>query len=184
MTFRYRAAAVLAAMITVAGCGSNASTTSGADTGAPAPTAGTGTAAAPAPTGGGGSAAASAAVTKAVAKAYTAVFDYRSPVATARKYLQHGSVLVAALAAQAKQGVQERLQVRVKKVVTVSPNTVAVTFALLGPGGKALVPDASGNAVRENGTWKVAAKTVCGLLQLQSAPPKACNDPQITALPH
>lgn len=168
-------ATLLCTALVLGGCGSSGST-AGAGTTAP----GAGGTRAPAATA--GTSAAPASVRGAVTKAYAEFFGYKTPASVAEKYLQHGSVFAKTLAAQAEQGLQQRLTARVTKVSMLSPDTAAVTFTLLG-NGKPLLPNASGNAVREGGTWKVAAKTFCGLLQLQSTPPKACSDPRVTALP-
>lgn len=175
MAFRFPAhVALLAvpALIALSGCGSSGSGGAPA-TSAHTPTGGATTAhssAAPAP----------ASVRTAVAKAYAEFFSYQSSVAASERYLQHGPVFAATLAAEGKTGMQH-VQARVTKVTMVSPNVAAVTFSLLS-GSKPLLPASPGNAVREGGTWKVAAKTFCGLLKLQNQAPKACNDPHTTAL--
>jgi hypothetical protein len=172
-------AGVLCAALGMSGCSSGSDPFEGTTTTQVSPT--TGSASAPTSTAH-SAAPAPASVRAAVAKAYAEFFGYKTPVAVAEKYLQHGSVFASTLAAQARQGVQQRLTARVSKVVLLSPDAAAVTFTLLG-GGKPLLPDSPGNAVREAGTWKVAAKTFCDLVQLQSSAPKQCNDPQLTAVP-
>jgi hypothetical protein len=126
---------------------------------------------------------ADAATTKAVAKAYVIFFDANSGVAVSERSLQHGDQLKSALAAQAKTAKQQQLSARVTKVVLLSPNSAAVTFDLLSA-GKTLLTDTPGNAAREDGTWKVAARTFCQLVQLTGHPPKACSDPSVLSLPN
>src|SRR5689334_12274135 len=52
------------------------------------------------------------ATTAAVRKAYVTFFDPKSGIAASQRYLQHGDLFAAALAAQASRGAQEKLGVR------------------------------------------------------------------------
>jgi hypothetical protein len=165
---------VLLAAIALAGCSSSG----GPATSAPPTTASVGSTAA-----GSSGSAADPATTAAVTKAYKTFFDPATPLATVTRYLQHGSRFTQAIAAQARQGAQQHLGVRVTKVVMLSPNSTAVTFDLLSA-GKVLLPGSPGNAVRESGVWKVAAKTFCELVQLTGKAPTACSDPKVTDLPN
>ena len=139
------------------------------------------TAAPSAPTSGSGSPA-DPTTTAAVSKAYKTFFNPSKPLSTVARYLQHSDRFTAAIAAEAKQGAQQHLGVRVTKVVLLSPNSAAVTFDLLSA-RKMLLPDVPGNAVREGGVWKVAARTFCQLVQLAGKAPAACSDPTVTSLP-
>jgi hypothetical protein len=49
--------------------------------------------------------------------------------------------------------------------------------------GKPALPNQTGYAVREDGKWKVAGATFCGLLAAQGAPPPVCTTASATALP-
>ncbi len=90
----------------------------------------------------------------------------------------------AALLAQANNAqAQGGLTARVTSATLLSPNSASVHFDLLAA-GKPLLSDTPGNAARENGRWKVAAKTFCQLIGLAGHPAGPCNDPKITALPH
>jgi hypothetical protein len=134
----------------------------------------------PAPSG--KTAAAHPATTKAIAKAYASFFDSKASPEATERYLQHGAELASAVTAQAHNPQASGLSARVTEVTLLSRDSAAVRFELLS-GGKPLLTDTPGNAVREDGRWKVAAKTFCGLVQLTGHPPAACNDPKITALP-
>ncbi len=127
--------------------------------------------------------AADPATTKAIAKAYSSFFDPKASLAVAEQNLQHGPLLKAALLAQAHNSQAQGLSARVTAVTVLSPDSAAVHFDLLS-GGKPLLPDTPGNAVREDGRWKVAARTFCALVQLTGHPPAACSDPKITDLPN
>ena len=58
-----------------------------------------------------------------------------------------------------------QVQAKVTKVEFTSATGADVTYTLTLKGATAL-PDASGSAVEQDGTWKVSAKTLCALVQL------------------
>jgi hypothetical protein len=167
-----RLAAVVAAVVGLAGCTSSAPAPATTSNAAPGSSAASGSSAA----------AADPATTRAIAKAYASFFDSKAPLAVTERYLQHGTEFKAALIAQSHNPQAAGLSAHVTKVTLLSTNSAAVHFNLLS-GGKVLLPNSPGNAAREDGQWKVAAKTFCELVQLTGHPPAACNDPKITDLP-
>ena len=162
------AAAVISAALLVAGCSSSGSATPP-------------TTSASASSGGGGRPA-DAATTDAVRKAYETFFSNKTSVAQSRAALQHGELFTATLREQANSPHGQQSSASVSSVRLVSPDVADVRFSITSNGITAL-PDARGNAVREDGQWKVATATFCQLLKLQGSAPKACDDPKITALP-
>ncbi len=58
-----------------------------------------------------------------------------------------------------------QVRAEVTEVAFTSPTEADVKFALTLRGATAL-PDASGTAVEQDGTWKVSAKSLCALVQL------------------
>jgi hypothetical protein len=98
--------------------------------------------------------------------------------------LQHGDQLKAALVKNANSPDARGLTAQVTRVAgdPGNPNVAKTTFTLVS-GGKPLLPGATGYAVKEGGTWKVAATTFCQLLSLQQAAPAQCHDASITAFP-
>ncbi|MGW6738459.1 hypothetical protein [Streptomyces sp. NPDC055013] len=58
-----------------------------------------------------------------------------------------------------------QVEAKVSKVEFTSPTGANVTYDLTLKGATAL-PNASGTAVEQDGTWKVSAKTLCALVQL------------------
>jgi hypothetical protein len=123
-----------------------------------------------------------AAAVRQIKNAYVTFFDSKTDPVESEKVLQHGDVFKAVLLAQSKTPTAQGLSVTVAKVVPQSAAVAVATFTLISAGQKVLV-DTPGYAVREGGTWKVAATTFCGLLKLQSSAPKQCNDAKITAFP-
>ena len=96
----------------------------------------------------------------------------------AEQNLQHGAVFKAALLAQANNAqAQGGLTARVTSATLLSPNSASVHFDLLAA-GKPLLSDTPGNAAREDGRWKVAAKTFCQLIGLTGHPAGAVQRPE------
>jgi hypothetical protein len=147
---------------------------SGTSSSGPSPVATVATAAAGTP--------ADAATKAAVINAFKAFFDYQSTLAQSQGALQQGSLFTAALNEQGAQSYAQKSAATVSSVKLISPNTAKVIFSVL-VSGQPLLPDAPGFAVRENGTWKVAATTFCSLLTLEGDKADACQSPAVTALP-
>ncbi|MGC4987116.1 MULTISPECIES: hypothetical protein [unclassified Streptomyces] len=71
----------------------------------------------------------------------------------------------------------QQVKANVEKIEFTSPTEADVTYTLTLNGATAL-PNASGTAVEQNGTWKVSVKTLCALVQLSgngsSSPVPGC----------
>ncbi|MBF4998261.1 hypothetical protein IRT45_13980 [Nocardia sp. BSTN01] len=158
--------AVIAAA-TVTGCSDDKSDSTASTTTATA--AATTSAAAPAA----GSAAADPATTKAVTDAYVLFFDAKQPADKRAAAVEKGDVFAPVLAAQAGNPQAQGTSATVSKVTTVDADHADVTYTLL-MGGNPVLPDQAGQAVQENGQWKVAATTFCALLKLQGGTAPAC----------
>lgn len=172
------------ALIALAGCSSSGQGGSSSSSSTPVstPAASTSAASTSAATSGAGTPA-DAVTTKAVTTAYETFFDIKATTAQTVTVLQHGSAFSPTLAGQAKAAAAQKLAATVSKVNLASPNVADVTFTLTS-NGSPLLPNTHGKAVREGGTWKVAAETFCALLGLQGTPPAVCKDPKMTALPN
>lgn len=163
--------------VSITGCTSSGPGTNQSSAGSGRASASTG-----APTSGRGLRPADPVTTRAVGTAYARFFDSRTSPVDSQKFLQHGSAFGKVLEQQAQGGQAQHATAKVSSVLVTSADVVTVTFTI-SSGGKALLPDVSGFAVRENGTWLVAATTFCRLLKLQGQQVDACADPSITALP-
>lgn len=172
------------ALTALAGCSSSGKGGSSSSSSTPVstPAASTSAASTSAATSGAGTPA-DAVTTKAVTTAYETFFDIKATTAQTVTVLQHGSAFSPTLAGQAKAAAAQKLAATVSKVNLASPNVADVTFTLTS-NGSPLLPNTHGKAVREGGTWKVAAETFCALLGLQGTPPAVCKDPKMTALPN
>ncbi|MFF3596030.1 hypothetical protein [Kitasatospora indigofera] len=169
---RPRAAALrltgaLLAVLLAAACGS-----SGGGTSSSSPSA---AASATASSAASGSASASAAASGTApadpAAAKTAVttnwekfFDPATPIADKASLLQGGEQLAPALQGFAGDPRVGQVKAQVTDVQFTSATDATVTYAL-SLQGTVVQPDATGQAVLDNGTWKVSRSTLCGLVQ-------------------
>ncbi|WP_280854240.1 MULTISPECIES: hypothetical protein [unclassified Streptomyces] len=92
-------------------------------------------------------------------------FDPRTATRDKQAVLENGDRMGPVL--QAFSGDQRGGQVRaqVTEVAFTEPTAADVKYTLMLNGATAL-PDASGTAVEEDGTWKVSVNTLCALVQL------------------
>ncbi|MEV8596731.1 hypothetical protein [Streptomyces sp. NPDC052012] len=92
-------------------------------------------------------------------------FDPETSLEDKATVLENGDRIAPVL--QAFSGDQRggQVQAKVTKVAFTSPTEADVTYTLTLKGATAL-PDASGTAVEQDGTWKVSAKTLCALVQM------------------
>lgn len=127
--------------------------------------------------------AADPATTAAISKAYATFFGSASSVQQSEAALQHGADFAAVLVAQGKTSYASKSSATVSSVMLRSADVATMRFTI-SSNGASLLKDTPGFAVREGGTWKVAAGTFCALLTLEGSPPSACKDTTITALPH
>jgi hypothetical protein len=124
---------------------------------------------------------ADAATTKAIARAYQALFGTSAPLAQSVAALQHGSVFRQTIISESKEPDAKGSGARVTAVNMRGADVAIVQFTVIS-NGKPVFPTA-GKAVLVNGHWQVAAQTFCALLGLEGHAPRACADPKITALP-
>jgi hypothetical protein len=129
-----------------------------------------------------GGSAAPPATRAAISKAYAALFGTKSTLTQSVESLQNGQAFRSVIVAESKKPAAQGSDAKVTAVSLRSSDVAKVTFTVYSQGKPAL-PNASGFAVRQNGKWKVAAKTFCNLLALQASAPKPCSNPKITALP-
>ncbi|MGW6421582.1 hypothetical protein ACWF82_02810 [Nocardia sp. NPDC055053] len=145
---------------TLTGCGSDDE----ADT-APSTSAAATSSAAPAT--------ADAATTQAITQTYTTFFDGSKPATERAALVQSGDAFLAILQAQAQNPQSSGTSVTVSTVKVTGAGTADVGYTLL-MGGNPVLPDQTGQAVKEGGTWKVAATTFCALLAIQGGTSTAC----------
>ncbi|MGW5384391.1 hypothetical protein [Nocardia sp. NPDC003963] len=131
---------------------------------------------APAATSSAAPAAASPATEKEITDAFVTFFDGTSPAATRAGLVEKGDAFEPMLAGMAADPRASGTSVTVSAVQLVDDKTADVTYTLL-LGGNPVLPDQSGQAIKEGDTWKVAAMTFCSLLAVQGSgePNPACS---------
>lgn len=106
-----------------------------------------------------------AAATAQIKQNWHTFFDPKTPIADKEKYLQNGQALAPLLSGFAADPRVGQVSAAVSKVTFTSPTTATVTYAL-SLQGSVVEPNATGKAVLQDGTWKVADSTLCGLIAL------------------
>ncbi|WP_180989890.1 hypothetical protein [Streptomyces cahuitamycinicus] len=92
-------------------------------------------------------------------------FDPKTSTEDKQAVLENGDRMGPVLQAFSGDERGGQVQAKVTKVEFTSATGADVTYTLTLKGATAL-PDASGSAVEQDGTWKVSAKTLCALVQL------------------
>ncbi|MCX5208077.1 hypothetical protein OG689_01905 [Kitasatospora sp. NBC_00240] len=167
-----RLTGTLLAVLVVAACGSSggSSTSSGSPSAAASATASpsaSGSASATAAASGTAPADPAAAKT-AVTTNWEKFFDPATPIADKAALLQGGEQLAPALQGFAGDPRVGQVKAQVTDVQFTSATDATVTYAL-SLQGTVVQPDATGQAVLDNGTWKVSRSTLCGLVQQSGA---------------
>lgn len=150
------AVAAAAVLVLAAGLTACSDDNGGGSSASPTPTAEQSTATAPAD---------QAAARQEIKQNWEKFFDPAVSAQDKQAVLENGEQMAPVL--QGFNGDQRGQQVKadVEKIEFTSPTEANVTYTLLLQGATAL-PNASGTAVEQNGTWKVSAKTLCALVQL------------------
>ena len=111
----------------------------------------------------------------AITANWTTFFDPATSIPDRLALLENGPSLQAALEQRATDPLMRQAAATVKSVDLTSPTTATVTYDVLLNGTVAL-PDAQGNAVLEDGVWKVTAASFCSLISLgATAPIPGCS---------
>jgi hypothetical protein len=114
-----------------------------------------------------------AAAEKEVTTNWETFFSADSDMDERADLLEDGDTLQPLMEAFAGDERQQQVRAVVNEVEFTSPEEATVRYALLLEKATA-VPTASGVAVLEDGTWKVAKKTLCGLIELSGSPAPGC----------
>jgi hypothetical protein len=109
-----------------------------------------------------------AGATAAIKANWIAFFNAKTPTARRIALLQDGQLFSAVIKAQASSPLALLASATVSKVTLTGTSQASVTYNILASGQVAL-PNQSGVAVYQNGTWKVGLASFCGLLRLENA---------------
>jgi hypothetical protein len=102
-----------------------------------------------------------------IAANYVKFFDGTGAAADKVGLLENGAQYTKELDANAASPLAKLSTATVSAVTITSPTTATVTYTILVSGQPAL-PDQTGQAVKQNGVWKVSAKSFLDLLALQA----------------
>ncbi|MDH6115302.1 hypothetical protein P3T36_006712 [Kitasatospora sp. MAP12-15] len=161
------AAAVLGVLLLVASCSSSkksSSSTTPTPAASSVPAAPSGSAAS-SPSATGSAPADVAAATAQVTQNWQSFFSPATPISTKAGLLQNGAQLQPLLQVFAADPRISQISAQVTNVQFSSAGTAVVTYNLLLQ-GQVVQPNAAGQAVLEDGTWKVSQSTLCGLVAL------------------
>jgi hypothetical protein len=102
-------------------------------------------------------------------------FDPATSTDDKKAVLENGELMGPVLAAFSGDERGQQVEAKVTGVEFTSATEANVTYSLLMKGATVL-PDSSGTAVEEDGTWKVSVKTLCGLVGLSgnASPAAGC----------
>jgi hypothetical protein len=103
-------------------------------------------------------------------------FAASTPVPTRVKLLEDGTEFQSILKSQSGHGLASSASAKVLSVGMVSSSQALVKYDILIAGATALA-NQTGDAVLQNGTWKVGVQSFCGLLKLEGLKslPAACT---------
>ncbi|MFF7456917.1 hypothetical protein [Kitasatospora sp. NPDC008115] len=104
-----------------------------------------------------------AAATTAITDNWQKFFDPTTPIPEKASLLQNGDVLLPVLEGFAQDPRVGQVKARVTDVAFTSPTEATVTYEL-SLEGNVVEPAATGQAVLDNGVWKVSRSTLCALL--------------------
>jgi hypothetical protein len=110
---------------------------------------------------------------------WIAFFSAKTPTAKRISLLQDGQAFAKVIRSQAGSGLASQASAKVTKVTLVSSKQAKVGYSILVSGQPAL-PNQTGVAVLQGGTWKVGVASFCGLLTVEnggktSSLPAACT---------
>ncbi|MEZ0115668.1 hypothetical protein ABH920_009709 [Catenulispora sp. EB89] len=167
------AGAAVVALMAVSACGggsskpssSSTSGTSTTTTSSPSPSPSSSASSSPTGTASSAGPADAAAATAQIKQNWETFFDPKTTIPNKEKYLENGTVLAPLLQGFAADPRVGQVSAAVTNVAFTSATTATVTYAL-SLQGTVVEPNATGKAVLQDGTWKVADATLCGLVAL------------------
>jgi hypothetical protein len=161
-----------AVAVAAAACGSSGPSSSNSPTGAPATTQPTVTPSATSTTTG-----STSGDTAAIKANWTKFFDFKTATSQQVALLQNGSQFTSAINNMKSSPLAAGANAKVLSVSNVTATQATVKYDVL-LGTTVALPNQTGTAVFQDGTWKVGDGSLCGLLSLElkkSQLPAACS---------
>jgi hypothetical protein len=108
-----------------------------------------------------------------IKSAYEKFFSAKNSVPDRVAVLQNGSRFKALVTSFASNPLAQNVSAKVSSVTLQGPNKAKVVYVVKFAGSS--LPQQTGTAVRQNGTWKVADASLCKLVALQGSTPAICK---------
>jgi hypothetical protein len=161
---------------TMAACSSGSSSSASAEPSSAAPASSASSAPASSPASSSSGAAAGGNAKAQITANWEAFFNGSTSAAKKISLLQNGQKFAAVINAQAGSGLASSAGAKVTAVVVNSATKATVSYDITLSGATAL-PNQTGTAVYEDGTWKVGDVSFCQLLKLENAgsSPSVCT---------
>lgn len=159
---------MLALAVTAVACSSGSSSSTPAPTTPTSPPASTASASTSAATAAPSSSSTSTDATTVIKANWEAFFNAKTPAAQKIALLQNGASYAAAINAQSSSPLSSSAGARVTAVVLDSSTAATVSYDITENGASAL-PNQTGTAVLQDGTWKVSDASFCQLLKLEGS---------------
>jgi hypothetical protein len=118
--------------------------------------------------GGGGGSSETPAQSKAkITAAWEKFFDPSVPLASKANIVEDYNTLKPILEAQIKNPQAQQIKAKVTDVTLSGETSAKVTYDIISTqNNTALLPGAAGEAIKQDGNWKVTVKTFCSLIKL------------------
>lgn len=118
--------------------------------------------------GGGAKAATGGALTQEqqIKKNWLAFFDGQTPAKQKLALLEDSQKFASVIDAQSQLPLAQSIHARVQSVEITSSTTATVHYSLLAK-DQVVLPDQTGQAVKQAGVWKVGARSLQGLLEME-----------------
>jgi hypothetical protein len=104
---------------------------------------------------------------KEITTNWEAFFNAKTPEAKRVSLLEDGTAFSSIIKSQAGSGLAAEATAKVTKVTMITTSEAQVTYNIL-VGGTPELKNEKGEAVLQDGTWKVGVASFCGLLTLES----------------
>jgi hypothetical protein len=162
-------AVLLTAGLAITGCSSSSSTSApGTSTSTPAPSSSSSAAPGAEPTAG-------PSATSDIETNWTKFFNAKTPVTQRIALLENGSQFASIIQSQAGSPLASAASAKVTHVTLTGTSQASVSYDILLK-GKVALGGQSGEAVYQNGVWKVGATSFCSLLTLEGTKlPAGCK---------
>jgi hypothetical protein len=166
----------LALAATMAACSSSSTSSAGAQPSSAAPASSAPSAPASSAPASSSPAAAGGSAKAQITANWEAFFNGQTSAAKKISLLENGQKFAAVINAQAGSGLASTAGAKVKAVVVESATKATVSYDITLNGATAL-PNQTGTAVYEDGTWKVGDVSFCQLLKLENGgnAPSVCS---------